>query len=327
MQKINKMQKMEYIPYLKVLACLLITNSHCRDIYPVYFLAVGGGWGNALFFIIAGYCVAYIQSSFFSWYLKRVKRLLPATIMIIILDSLLIESLENLSSLGIPQLIEHYVNKYWFAFAILLYYAIYYVIFSKKNIKLLYISILLYSIGYMVIYIFLLDKTFFSIEQEGFSPFKLYFYFGILLIGGLIRLKRETIINFFNLNRKQSLRILILLIMFSIILWALIYILLFLFQTGYYLQFLVQFSVLVFAVSCMAFLELNISNITIPDNVCGKIITVISESTLEIYLIQVTLKKYILDFAFPLNLILFFTLAITGGIVFHYLIAAIFSRK
>lgn len=324
MQNVTQTRKIEYIPYLKVLACLFITNSHCRDIYPFYFLAVGGSWGNALFFIIAGYCVAYIHTPFYRWYLKRIKRIIPATLTVILLDVLFIE---NNSSLGIWLFVKYYVDKYWFVFAILLYYAFYYFIFRKGDIRVIYISVLLHVVGYALIYIFLLDKTFFSVEQEGFSPFKVYFYYGVLLIGGVIRIQTERIVGFLNLHREQMLKMLMVTILFSLMLWAIVYFVLFQLHRGYYMQFLAQASVLIFAVSCLIFMEMNASAITVPDTICGRIINTISDSTLEIYLVQVTVKDAISGAFFPLNLILFFTLAITGGIIFHHFIATIFPAR
>ena len=46
----NKKYKDNRIVVLRFLACLLITNSHCGDLYPISLLAIGGGQGKRYFF-------------------------------------------------------------------------------------------------------------------------------------------------------------------------------------------------------------------------------------------------------------------------------------
>ena len=35
--EVNKRQKEQFVIYLKAIACILITNSHCSNIYPISF--------------------------------------------------------------------------------------------------------------------------------------------------------------------------------------------------------------------------------------------------------------------------------------------------
>lgn len=46
-----------FIDYLKTVAVLLVINSHFDCLYPIPALATGGAMGNALFFIVSGFCL------------------------------------------------------------------------------------------------------------------------------------------------------------------------------------------------------------------------------------------------------------------------------
>lgn len=177
-----------FVTYLKVAACLLITNSHCKNIYPHFFLAVGGGWGNALFFILSGYCLAHINTRFLVWYKKRLIRIVPPLLLTIFFNVLFIDGIWHTLSMECSTFFSYYINKYWFGFTILIFYIAFYFIFRIQNITRIAAILMIHIAIYLAIYCFLVDKSYFCIELEGFSPFKIYFYFGIFLVGGLLRL-------------------------------------------------------------------------------------------------------------------------------------------
>lgn len=64
-----------FINYIRVLATVLITNSHFSDIWPIKALAAGGLLGNILFFAVSGFCLYLVKDNFFKWILKRVIRI------------------------------------------------------------------------------------------------------------------------------------------------------------------------------------------------------------------------------------------------------------
>ena len=68
----------QFIVILRAIACILITNSHQEEIYPIRILASGGLLGDVIYFAISGYCLYSIaQQSFGRWYFKRLKRVYP----------------------------------------------------------------------------------------------------------------------------------------------------------------------------------------------------------------------------------------------------------
>ena len=183
----KKVKKREFIVYLKAIACFLITNSHCRDIYPWFFLAIGGGHGNAIFFAVSGFCLANIKDDFFTWIKKRIVRVIKPLFFMIILSCFFIEGIDDITQMSFLQIVIFYINKYWFVAAIILYYPMYYLIFYKNNLKTASIFYIFYTVLYFTIYCFS-DKSFFFVELEGFALFKVVFYFKVFMIGGLLRL-------------------------------------------------------------------------------------------------------------------------------------------
>ena len=118
-----------FVVYIKSLACLLITNSHFNRIWPISAMATGGAIGNALFFMVAGFCLSRVDGNFRSWYGKRLFRLYPQTWMVILITLLFnqekpCDAIAYLRTFIFP-------TWYWFVGAIALYYAICFAI--KKN--------------------------------------------------------------------------------------------------------------------------------------------------------------------------------------------------
>ena len=126
---------------------------------------------------------------------------------------------------------------------------------------------------------------------------------------------------------KRNSIIIILLCLFSILCWICIYFLTMILKKGYGIQFLIQSSILVFSGSLMLLsllYEKLINNISSRINSkIKRIISLISESTLEIYLIQVTFNEIAVEYRFPINAILFWCIAFGGGIIYHKLLSRI----
>lgn len=51
----------QFVDWLKVVAAMLITNSHYADIWPVSAMAMGGHIGNCLYFFLSGFCLYNIK--------------------------------------------------------------------------------------------------------------------------------------------------------------------------------------------------------------------------------------------------------------------------
>lgn len=294
----NKANKENWVYLIKIVACILITNSHCRDIYPYYFLAIGGGFGNALFLALSGYLLVNIKDAFGTWYRKRIGRLIWSFLLIVLVDMVFISGVYRPG---------YYLDKYWFVTAIIIYYVLYYFTFNNFKPKRFVAAFIVWVLGYIFMYLKYLDLSSFSVEKENFSPFKVYFYFGVMLVGGIIGRYKEYIK--IKVNECASLRVLLGgMCVISAVAWATIYAFIVVCNTLYMFQFLIQVSVLVFAVSVILLLmglEWKVPRI-------GKIV---ADSTLEIYLVQIAFGYISLRTDFPLSWIVFWSIALIGGML------------
>lgn len=306
----EKSRREEFITILKVLACIFITNSHCRDIYPLYFLAWGGCFGNAIFFLVSGYCLADIKTGFGEWYRKRLGRILPSVVGIVCIDIFFVEGVAAVCRMPPGEILIHYINKYWFVFAILLCYIIFYALFKNGgNIKILFVYLIIYGAAY----VFLVDKTAFHVEPGGFDLFKVYFYLGVMMAGGILRLRRDIFERLLNLKPVCLFAGLAM----SLLLWTVAYFTTAVLGKALSWQFLVHVGVYFFAIWIMLIVK----------RYCrfrqeGAVwINRIAGSALEIYLVQATFKRFIIIFPFPVNLVLFYFLAVGGGMLYHQMVA------
>lgn len=320
----DKSNRIVILDYLKFFACILITNSHCREFYPVSFLAIGGGFGNGLFFIISGYFLARIAKPFGEWYSTRVKRLLPVLLVMTCISEcikFLIEGVSGKSLMGELVLI---INQYWFVFAIIIFYILYYYIFKNYSRKRIAIVSLVYVMIYFIAYVVLMNKYTFFVELEGFSLFKVYFYFAIFVLGGIIRKEEDAIMEFLG-KLKRANHLLIFVFLVSSCLWVISYFITTVLQKLYSIQFLIHVSVFCWVAAlfilCLKYkTEWKITNAKLEDSILA-----ISVCTLEIYIVQVTFAKY-LPVVFPIGLLLFWSLAIGGGILYHYFVQKLDKR-
>lgn len=319
----SKEKKEEFIYFLKFLACLLITNSHCGDFYPLSYMAIGGGFGNAIFFIVSGYCLVNVKGTFIVWYKKRLKRILPVTMIVILIDNIVNNKIlgYNIQNTNI---LLYYVNKYWFVFAIMIYYVFYYILFYKKNNKKVIAALIVHFLIYLYLYMAIIDKTTFSVELEGFAWFKVYFYLSIIIVGGLLRCVIDE--NKSMLKGKKKIYISCLWIL-SVICWTVTYSIILLLKRGYFIQCMIQFSVFVFAITSLGLSWMYKNVFESINSRIQKVIGIVADSTLEIYLVQIFFSEMIKKNVYSGGWIGFWLAALGGGVIFHLLISSIGSYK
>ncbi|MDD6328378.1 MAG: acyltransferase family protein [Lachnospiraceae bacterium] len=302
---------------MKFVACILITNSHVT--YPISFLSVGGGQGNGLFFVIAGYLLANIDLSFFEWIWKRISRIVPA----VLIGTICFAFLEN----GHITL-QKVVNQYWFCFAILLYYPVYWCVFNFiKSTKGYWITFALWTALYFIIYFTVLDITSFSVELADFSNFKVFFYFGIMLMGGIVRKSNDKLF-----GKRLSMIYSILGLFGAMLLWGIEYVCVMILKKGFAFQFVIQFSILVFSFCCLYIVlqssELkNILNRVIKHKILNKLIYWISSATLEVYIVQMTFMRIIWRNSFGVAFVLHWCISLIGGVLMHMCLEKITKKK
>lgn len=172
-----------FIEIVRALATCLITNSHFSPIYTYDILAKGGAFGNSLFFLATGFCLAECRNNFPEWYRKRLVRLyvplLFASCFYLYIGNNWWETL--FFSFVFPQ-------NYWFVCALIILYPLYYIAvkYPFRNRKYVYtvILILLYAVIYAK-----LDISRYMVETIEFYAirFSYIFSFFLMLLGAYLR--------------------------------------------------------------------------------------------------------------------------------------------
>ena len=302
----------EFIIWLKFTGCILVTNSHLGNLYPISQLAIGGMLGNVLFFLCSGYCLSCKNTVFIEWYSKRLKRIYPSLIIanLIVGNYAICENVLDVFRVFI------YPSVYWFIGAILFFYILMYFIGIYCNsIRKLNILQCVVLIIYLTVYVICVDKSKWSVEGEGY--FKCIFYFGVNLLG--FYLKRKGI-------KKYNVRILI----------CLSGLMLFLHLTSrlaceispefLMVQCLVQLFALGFGVSVFFLGYSCEKQLKVISPRVRKIVTLIGASTLEVYLLTKNITYFEKIKIFPLNIILAVACIMFSGIVLHYSIRFVRDR-
>ena len=164
------------IDFVKVIATLLVLNSHMGICYGEYsILATGGGLGDALFFFVSGFTLFLgRKANFIDWYKRRLGRIYPPIIAVALVSCLIFGNQESFISVILAK-------NYWFIQCILVCYMLLYPIvryeLSLKVILPISLSIVVLS------YFFLFNlegQLFYGVD----NIFRWMVYFCIMLLGG-----------------------------------------------------------------------------------------------------------------------------------------------
>lgn len=172
----------QFIIMLRAVACLLITNSHQEEIYPIRILASGGLLGDVIYFAISGYCLYSIaQQSFGKWYFKRLKRVYPP-VWLTAGTLILTGVYGTVSSQRVFNLML-YPTHYHFVASILVLYIFYFFLVKFVNQKpgdeekrLKYVAIGI-AVLYFVLFYTVYDRSYYHIDNVNSKMiWPLYFY-------------------------------------------------------------------------------------------------------------------------------------------------------
>lgn len=296
---------MNAVTIVKILATLLITNSHFDGLYPpcISMLATGGMIGNALFFFISGYTLYFSISKLSSkrdniaWFVRRIFRIYPS----VWIFSLLIWTMGNFVDLdGFSSLTikDFFITKYWFVNAIIVCYVLYYLIMrSKSNRKIIAILMLIsYIVLFFMLFLFKKDEFGFIIEDiEGRNIYFRYLYlFSIMLFGGWTasRFKENMIV-------RGKWRTCSVMIGSIVCYYGLKYVCIY--SNMFYLQIMVPVLLTITTFFIWQFaLSFKYSNI---GRVTGNVLKYVSGLTLDIYIVQFVLIWLFEKIDFPFGFI------------------------
>jgi peptidoglycan/LPS O-acetylase OafA/YrhL len=302
--------------FLRVLAIVLVVNSHMDSVYPpnLAFLATGGMIGNALFFMLSacGLLVSMQEHprGFGEWYARRITRIYPSVWVTVLLLGFPIGIYGGTIGLNniLNEMGKFFYPPFWFLQALLIYYGIIFFIisnFSSKRLALVSVpAVTMYALYYM----FVLDLEKWSIEQ---TPFRLIYYFLVFLWGIYLGSQRE------RLQFSGSRDVIMLIVSISFI-----YGHKYLMQRGMFLSFqfiqhLASFPMLYFAVKVAK--SRFIRQELMGNHYAGKVLTLVSGATLEIFMVNnsIDFLGYQLG-AFPINLIVLVSLNTGLALIIFY---------
>lgn len=289
-----------YINIIKIIAAFMITNSHMESLYPNDIFAFGGALGNALFFIVAGFCLSRKKSNeFLPWMGNRLQRLYvplwSVTLILILIGDIKIHRSYLIATFLFPY------NSFWFVSAMIVNYILFYFI---RRYFMGYISIVA-TIGiltYLIWYCGFLDIHVWSIENAGF--FKYTFYFIVMLIGVLFKNYEKTIEKYVQ-GKSIGLALLATTCLLG---HAFMRLLTIKFSELMPFQFIVQIFTLGFAVTFFLYMW-SIENF-LKRFFSAHIFRTIADSTLEIYLVNMMIINRMN------NTISIFNILITFGLIF-----------
>lgn len=305
-----------FITVLRALAACLITNAHYTGVYPTDIIANGGLVGDVLFFAVSGYCLYNIKVSFPKWYGKRIVRCY--------LPVLLITALYM--ALGFYSLSEHsfawwyiYPTYYHFVASIIILYIPYYIIIKipqlRKRIPLIMLGVF---VVYLVVYIFIYDKSYYHIDTVR-EPMIRFLFMESMLLGAWFRQNDAKIRNQLKWYLPVILVVTVIMYFASKLLFARV-------EAISALQIINQvliFVLLYFILRVFAGLDEKLNRFP---KIIKNILGYLAQITLEIYVVQYVIIEQLRSvFGFPLNWFLLTATILLAATILHYITVGIYK--
>ena len=301
---------LDFIYVVKFIAAILITNSHMEGIYPVSGLTFGGAIGNALFFLVSGFCLSSkIKGKLSTWVLDRIIRIHVSVIMIVATLFLLNDLEPTIETVFLTIV---FPLHFWFVAAIFVFYVVFYFVvkyFDSEIPKLLLINIAVYA----AVYCLFIDTNKWVVESASF--FRWIFYFFVMLSGYFIKQRFSTVCSVVANNSTHLFVFTALSFLGHLITRVL---------TIRYEAFMpFQFTVQMFSYLTACFMFFWLLSI---EDWLGKMfsksavsspIKIVANSTLEIYLVNMMCIRRVMHVVFPVNLLLGFLLVFLIGAMFQ----------
>lgn len=307
--------RFEFINLLKVIAAVLITNSHYTSIWPYSFMAFGGLLGDVLYFAISGFCLADIKESFPRWYLKRILRIYPILWIVNIIGVSVgffkITSIKTFITLFI------YPSYFHFIASIMMLYIIYYFIvkYVLQRISFKVVMVCL-SVFYVAIYLLLYDKSYYHIDVVEESMVR-FLFLAAMLLGVYFRK--------YSISKNKFLQYIQVLCLFFLYLISKVAFSKISFISGFQI-----FNVIILYILLWNIFEVAKANENVIQNGGRRFklfIDFIGAMTLEIYLTQYIIYYICGDrMTFPVNFIVVTVGIIILSYLLHYLDKVMFER-
>lgn len=298
-----------FITVLRALASCLITNAHYTGIYPTDLIANGGLIGDIIFFAVSGYCLINVKGSFVQWYGKRLYRVyLPVFVITAVFGIL------GMYSIRSDNWFQWFVfpTYYHFVASIVLLYIPFYFCMKSEFVKNHLISLMLLIAGiWLAVYIVVYDRSYYHIDNVH-EPMIRFLFLEAMLFGAWFRINADELRGRYRSRDGVYVVLLIIVYFGSKLLFSRMPEI-----SGFqFLNQIIIFGLLVVLFQLFARLDNTLEAL---DKRVKRVITVIADMTLEIYLVQYVLIAVMRNwFFFPLNWLALTTAIVVSAWILHF---------
>lgn len=304
-----------FVTFLRALAACFITNAHYTGIYPTDLIANGGLIGDVLFFAVSGFCLYYVKYDlnaigFARWYGRRIWRIYPPVIIMTAIY-MLVGAYALSAEKGVAWWYVYPTNYHFVASIIVLYIPLFFIVkIPALNKRLLSIMVGL-AVVWLLVYVFAYDHSYYHIDKVR-EPMIRFLFMESMLLGAWFRQNDQKLRDKFNW-----------LYPIAALLSFLAYFaskLLFVHKANLAsFQFLNQiaiFLVLFFLFRTFCGLDGLLEKLPIC---VKKVIQLLSDITLEIYLVQYVIIDAVrnLNLMFPLNWLVLTASILLSAFILH----------
>lgn len=286
------------IDFVKVFATILVMNSHMHVCYgEYYFLASGGGIGDALFFLVSGYTLFLSKKElgFIDWFKRRLARIVPAVLAVGLVLGLVFKQEQSFIEVITAR-------KYWFVQCIFLYYLLIYpVLRCKLDITKVFAVCLAITMLYLS---FFCDFTGKGMIYGLGGYYRWILYFNFMLLGGVLARYTTQIKH----HKYSSFALCICIFMW----YGSIY-----FGGNSNWQLL---SIIPLIGICYYLCQVGKSDFVrraFKQKILGKILMIVGSLCLESYLIQRYIITDALNSMFPINVPIVMVMVLIGAYILH----------
>lgn len=285
------------ISFIRIVAILLITNTHMNNVYPSENIAVGGFIGDILFFVVSGFGLYKNnkENNFIQWYLNRLLRIYPLVWICTIIYTVLGVYNLNLESFFFQYF---YPTNYHFVGSIIILYIFYYffLIYKKYSLKKVFVVTFIVA---MISYLCVFDKSYYHIDavEEWFVKF---IYFEGMIFGAYVKANIDDLIR--NLQKLKKILLLALPISSIFYFFSKIG-----FSNGIFplrLQIINQFTIFILVINISLLIISYDGTFEKKLKKIKKYIVNLSMLSLEIYLVQKPIISLFESILFPVNFLI-----------------------
>lgn len=314
-----------FVNLLRLLAILLVVNSHCEELHPYPALATGGALGNGLFFIISGFLYARSFENrqkvprFGSWYAKKILRIVPITYVYLFASKAGdLKALIEARDLG--QLLWTFLfpTYYWFMGAFCVFLIVYYFVVRSRSRHAMPYAFVTLLILYIAAYVLFVDKTTWSVENSN-SFFRWIYYFATMLSGAYVYRRRERLTRFkpWQLFLGAAASVVVMYAdKYAMTKSALLM----------RMQWVNQACVMVFCIFALAWALAMERRKNYHPTTCLLKLGDISKLSWEIYLVHRTLIPFFTGIIFPVNFVLLLVATVLCAAILHWAYDCILKR-